>query len=101
MFFEPHFRNEIVYLSGDTVTYDEVAGLLERVLGRPFKRNEWTVPYLMEELEKDPTHHIKKYRAVFAQGRGVVWPKADTFNERQAIQVTTAEQWAQANLQGK
>lgn len=101
VFFEPRFRNEIVYLSGDTVTYDEVAGLLERVLGRPFKRNEWTVPYLMEELEKDPTHHIKKYRAVFAQGRGVAWPKAGTFNERQAIQVTTAEQWAQANLQGK
>jgi len=101
VFFEPRFRNEIVYLSGDTVTYDEVAGLLERVLGRPFKRNEWTVPYLMEELEKDPTHHIKKYRAVFAQGRGVAWPKAGTFNERRAIQVTTAEQWAQANLQGK
>lgn len=101
VFFEPRFHNEIVYLSGDTVTYDEVAGLLERVLGRPFKRNEWTVPYLMEELEKDPTHHIKKYRAVFAQGRGVAWPKAGTFNERNAIQVTTAEQWAQANLQGK
>lgn len=100
VFFEPRLRNEIVYLSGDTVTYDEVAGLLERVLGRPFKRNEWTVPYLMDELEKDPTHHIKKYRAVFAQGRGVAWPKAGTFNEQQAINVTTAEQWARANLQG-
>jgi len=101
VFFEPRLRNEIVYLSGDTVTYDEVAGLLERVLGRPFKRNEWTVPYLMDELEKDPTHHIKKYRAVFAQGRGVAWPKAGTFNEQQAINVTTAEQWARANLQGR
>ncbi|KAB5621412.1 aromatic alcohol reductase [Pseudomonas putida] len=101
VFFEPRLRNEIVYLSGDTVTYDEVAGLLERVLGRPFKRNEWTVPYLMNELEKDPTHHIKKYRAVFAQGRGVAWPKAGTFNEQQAINVTTAEQWARANLQGR
>lgn len=101
VFFEPRLRNEIVYLSGDTVTYDEVAGLLERVLGRPFKRNEWTVPYLMDELEKDPTHHIKKYRAVFAQGRGVAWPKAGTFNQQQAIHVTTAEQWARANLQGR
>lgn len=98
VFFEPRFRNEIVYLSGDTLTYEEVAGLLERVLGRPFKRNVWTVPHLMEELEKDPTHHIKKYRAVFAQGRGVAWPKAGTFNEQRAIQVTTAEQWARENL---
>ncbi|MDD1001669.1 aromatic alcohol reductase [Pseudomonas sp. TNT2022 ID642] len=98
VFFEPRFRNEIVYLSGDTVTYGQVASLLERVLGRPFKRNVWTIPYLMQELEKDPTHHIKKYRAVFAQGRGVSWPKAGTFNEQQSIQVTTAEQWARDNL---
>lgn len=98
VFFEPRFRNEIVYLSGDTLTYEQVAGLLERVLGRPFKRNVWTVPHLMEELEKDPTHHITKYRAVFAQGRGVAWPKAGTFNEQRAIQVTTAEQWARENL---
>jgi hypothetical protein len=70
------------------------------VLERPFKRNVWTVPYLVQELEKDPTHHIKKYRAVFAQGRGVAWPKAGTFNDQQSIQVTTAEQWARKNLAG-
>ena len=98
VFYQPRFRNEIVYLSGDTGTYGQMASLLERVLGRPFKRNVWTVPYLMQELEKDPTHHIKKYRAVFAQGRGVSWPKAGTFNERQSIEVTTAEQWARDNL---
>ena len=101
VFFEPRFRNEIVYLSGDTVQYGEVAGILERVLGRPFKRNVWTVPQLLDELQKDPTHHIKKYRAVFAQGRGVSWPKAETFNEQQSIPVTTAEQWAKENLPGR
>lgn len=101
VFFEPRFRNEIVYLSGDTVSYGQVANILENALGRPFKTNVWTVPYLMDELRKDPTHHIKKYRAVFAQGRGVAWPKAGTFNEQQSIPVTTAEQWARANLGGK
>ncbi|MBX8471849.1 aromatic alcohol reductase [Pseudomonas sp. RIT778] len=98
VFFEPRFRNQIVYLSGDTVTYGQVASILERVLERPFKRNVWTVEHLIQELEKDPTHHIKKYRAVFAQGRGVAWPKAGTFNEQQSIQVTSAEQWARENL---
>lgn len=101
VFFEPHFRNQIIYLSGDTVSYGQVADILERVLGRPFERNVWTVPYLLDELRKDPTHHIKKYRAVFAQGRGVAWSKAETFNERQAIAVTTAEQWARQNLVGR
>jgi len=100
VFFEPRFRNQIVYLSGDTVTYGQVASILERVLERPFKRNVWTVEHLILELEKDPTHHIKKYRAVFAQGRGVAWPKAGTFNEQQSIQVTSAEQWVRENLAG-
>ena len=98
VFFEPRMRNQIVYLAGDTVTYGQVASMLERVLDRPFKRNVWTVDYLMQALEKDPTHHIKKYRAVFAQGKGVAWPKAATFNEQQSIPVTTAEQWARENL---
>ena len=101
VFFEPRFRNEIVYLSGDTVSYGQVANILEHALGRPFKTNVWSVPFLMDELRKDPTHHIKKYRAVFAQGRGVAWPKSGTFNEQQSIPVTTAEQWARANLGGK
>lgn len=101
VFFEPRFRNEIVYLSGDTVSYGQVANILEHALGRPFKTNVWNVPFLMDELRKNPTHHIKKYRAVFAQGRGVAWPKAGTFNEQQSIPVTTAEQWARVNLGGK
>ncbi|WP_204725062.1 NmrA family NAD(P)-binding protein [Herbaspirillum huttiense] len=101
VFFEPRFKNEIVYLSGDTVTYGEVANILERVLGRPFRRNVWSVPYLLDELKKDPSHHIKKYRAVFAQGKGVAWPKAGTFNARQSIAVTTAEQWAEKHIKGK
>ena len=100
VFFEPRMRNQIVYLAGDTVTYGQVASMLERVLDRPFKRNVWTVDYLMQALEQDPTHHIKKYRAVFAQGKGVAWPKAATFNEQQSIPVTTAEQWARENLAG-
>ncbi|WP_197062432.1 hypothetical protein [Luteibacter sp. 9133] len=74
--------------------------VLERVPGRPFKQNVWTVPCLPDELKKDPTHHIKKYPAVFAQGRGVSWPKAGTFNAEHAIPVTTAEAWARRQPSG-
>ncbi|MET0819773.1 MAG: aromatic alcohol reductase [Aeromicrobium sp.] len=101
VFFEPRFRNDIVYLAGDTVTYGQVTSILERVLGRPFAANVWSVPHLIHELENDPDHHIKKYRAVFAQGKGVAWPKVGTFNERQSFDVTTVEQWARQNLTGR
>lgn len=88
VFFEPTIRNEIVFLAGDTVTYGEVADKLEAALDRPFKRSVWTVPFLMTELDSDPKNMMRKYRAAFAIGRGVSWPKEGTFNDRQGIPVT-------------
>ncbi|MEN1995321.1 aromatic alcohol reductase [Stenotrophomonas bentonitica] len=88
VFFEPTIRNEIVFVAGDTVTYGQVADKLEEGLGRPFKRSVWTVPLLMEELRNHPDDMMRKYRAAFAIGRGMSWPKAGTFNARQDIPVT-------------
>lgn len=78
-----------------------MAGTLERVLGRPLKTSVWTVPYLMQALQKDPTHHINKHRAVFGQGKGIAWPKAGTFNDERSIPVTTVEPWAKKHIGGK
>lgn len=101
VFFEPTIRNEIVFLAGDTVTYGEVADMLEVALGRPFSRSVWTVPFLMEELAKDPRNMMRKYRAAFAIGRGVAWDKAGTFNARQGIPVTDLSALIDANLRVK
>jgi len=101
VFAEPVIRNEIVFLAGDTVTYGEVADTLEMTLERPFSRSEWTVPFLMEELARDPQNMMSKYRAAFAQGRGVAWDKAGTFNQRHGIPVTDVAAWARANLTSK
>ena len=98
VFAEPVIRNEIVFLAGDTVTYADVADKLEAALQRPFRRSEWTVPYLMEELARDPQNMMRKYRAAFAQGRGVAWDEAGTFNRRHAIPVTDVAAWIGANL---
>ncbi|MBB5319391.1 aromatic alcohol reductase [Tunturibacter empetritectus] len=98
VFAEPTIRNEIVYLAGDTVTYGEVADKLEAALHRPFSRSEWTVPFLMEELARDPQDMMRKYRAAFALGRGVAWSKDWTFNQRSGIPVTDVGAWIDANL---
>jgi hypothetical protein len=98
VFAQPMIRNEIVYLAGDTVTYGEVADKLQSVLGRPFTKAEWTVSQLKSELAQDPDNHIKKYRAVFAEGKGVAWPKRDSFNERNGLNVTNAEEWIRESL---
>lgn len=98
VFAQPRIRNEIVYLAGDTVTYGEVADKLEAGLGRPFTRSIWTEQYLLDELARDPQNMMRKYRAAFAQGRGVAWDKSGTFNQRRAIPVTDVLSWIQANL---
>lgn len=101
VFYEPTIANEIVFLAGDTVTYGELADKLEVGLSRPFSRSEWTVPVLMEELANDPQNMMRKYRAAFGIGRGMAWDKANTFNVREGIIVTTVSDWIGANLSGK
>lgn len=98
VFAQPRIRNEIVFLAGDTVTYGEVADKLQAALGRPFSRSEWTEQYLLDELAREPQNMMRKYRAAFAQGRGVAWDKSGTFNQRHAIPVTDVSSWIHANL---
>ena len=98
MFAKPRIQNEIVYLAGDTVTYGEVADKLEVSLGRPFTRSEWSEEYLLGELPRDPHNMMRKYRAAFAQGRGVAWHKSGTFNSQRALAVTDVASWINVNL---
>lgn len=98
VFAVPRIHNEIVYLAGDTVTYAEVADKLQAGLGRPFSRHEWTEQRLLDELARDPNNMMRKYRAAFAQGRGVAWDKSGTFNYLRTIPVTDVEAWIAGNL---
>jgi len=98
VFTQPRIRNDIVYLAGDTVTYREVADKLQAALGKPFSRSAWSEEYLLGELARDPHNMMRKYRAAFAQGRGVAWDKSDSFNAQRAIPVTDVASWINANL---
>lgn len=98
VFAKPRIRNDIVYLAGDTVTYGEVADKLQAALGRSFSRSAWSEQYLLDELARDPHNMMRKYRAAFAQGRGVAWDKNGTFNQRRALPVTDVASWIDANL---
>ncbi|MGV0836840.1 aromatic alcohol reductase [Mycolicibacterium thermoresistibile] len=95
---QPRIANQVVYVAGDTITYRELADIVERVAETPVTRNEWTVEHLLEDLRRHPDDGMRKYRAVFGQGTGVAWPKSQTFNEVRGIHTTGAEEWAQANL---
>ncbi|QEY63043.1 aromatic alcohol reductase [Metapseudomonas lalkuanensis] len=92
----------VVHVAGDTVTYGQLADLVDSVMGLTVERTEWTVPFLKAELGKAPDDVIKRYRLVFAQGNdhgdGVAWDKGQTFNGQKGIAVTSVEAWMRKNM---
>ena len=97
-FAEPPIVNSIVYTAGDTVTYAQLADILDATLGRKVQRVEWSLPVLKDELAKDPADAVKKYRVVFAEGKGVAWDMGKTFNAQREIGVVGIERWAKEHL---
>ncbi|KAI0742675.1 hypothetical protein C8Q80DRAFT_1108235, partial [Daedaleopsis nitida] len=90
----------VVYTAGQTVTYSELADVIEKVLGgrRSVKREEWTPEYLAEELHKDPGNQLKKYRMLFGEGKGVMWDMEKTIDIQRGIKTTGVEQWLRERL---
>lgn len=98
VFTEPTIANQVVYTAGDTLTYGQLADTLDTALGRTVKRVRWSVPELQADLSRTPEDSLKKYRVVFAQGRGVAWNPANTFNAQRQIAVTDVADWIRHNL---
>jgi nucleoside-diphosphate-sugar epimerase len=92
-------RNGVIYTAGDTVSYADLARVVEDVTGKEVRRELWDVAMLEERLARDPKDELAKYRVVFAKGGGVAWDKETSFNVQRGIEVTNAAQWARNNLQ--
>ncbi len=98
LFAAPRIANQVVHIAGDTVTYRQIADIVDHRLGREMERVLWDAPMLRAELARDPGDAMKKYRAVFATGPGMAWDIAATFNHRRAIRVTGVEDWVRENM---
>lgn len=96
--FDPERVNQVVYVTGDTLTYGQLADTVDRVLNRTVERVEWTVPALMADLAVAPDDPMRKYRAVFAEGKGVAWGKAQSYNGERQLETTTVAQWMERHL---
>ncbi|PVH99539.1 NAD(P)-binding protein [Periconia macrospinosa] len=88
----------VVYAAGDTVTYAQIAEIVERVTGSEVQKEVWTVPHLTEDLEKNPDDLIKKYRLTFAKDDGIAWDKKLTVNHKLGMQLVEVEQYAKEVL---
>ncbi|CAK7215647.1 hypothetical protein SBRCBS47491_002552 [Sporothrix bragantina] len=87
-------HHQVVYVAGDTITYAQLADLLDNHYQTPFKRELWGLDVLEKQMDEDPNTMVK-YRDTFAQGRGVAWDKAQTVNAKRNIPVTDAAEYIQ------
>lgn len=92
-FHQPALRNEIVYIAGDTLTYHELADLMQAHWGVEVTRKLLDRPTLLADVQHHPDDVGAKYRLAFARPDGVAWRKEDTFNYRQGMATTSARQW--------
>ncbi|KAK2035034.1 isoflavone reductase [Colletotrichum zoysiae] len=88
----PENGQNVVYISGDTVSYKRVADLVEQRFPEVgFVREAWDMEWLKENLQKDPTDIWSKYHAIFGAGKGVSWPYESTLNSRRGIKLENLE----------
>lgn len=100
VFSEPGIANQVIYVAGDTVTYRQLADTVDTLFGLNVRRTEWSVPELKRQLAEEPHDPLRKYRVVFAEGRGVAWDKNRTFNAQRSIPVRGLEEWMRKNMLG-
>lgn len=91
------YKNGVVFLSGDTLSYGRLALDLEKMIGRKVALKEVTVQMLMEQLTNDPKNGIRQYRAVFGDGVGVAWDKERTLNYKKGFRLQNLAEWLQEN----
>ncbi|KAH7093232.1 hypothetical protein FB567DRAFT_170246 [Paraphoma chrysanthemicola] len=86
-------ENKILYTAGETVSYADLADIVERVSGKNVIREVWDLDQLEEEVKRHPEDGIKKYRLVFAR-EGVWWDKKGTVNEELGMNLLGVEEYA-------
>ncbi|KAF2003648.1 NAD(P)-binding protein [Amniculicola lignicola CBS 123094] len=79
-------ENLVLYVAGDTVSYGELANVIEKQSGKKVKREAWTAEHLRSELDSDPGDGLKKYRVAFA-GDGVWWDTKTTVNAKLGMEM--------------
>ncbi|KAL2269633.1 hypothetical protein VTJ83DRAFT_1817 [Remersonia thermophila] len=87
----------VVYVAGDTVSYAEVAEIVEEVYGGGFEREVLDLARLEKRIVQEPADVMPKYQHMFGAGIGVSWDKEKTVNYRRGIRLTSLREYVERN----
>lgn len=88
---------EVVFIAGDMLTYEELAGVVGKVMGREVVRELWDREWLKGKMEENAEDKLWKYRVVFGGGKGVSWPVEGTWSQRRGMKMVGVEEWLRKN----
>ncbi|KAI1268339.1 NAD(P)-binding protein [Xylariaceae sp. FL1019] len=92
--FEPQGTSrQVVYVAGDTVSYGEVANLVEDKFNGEWERKSWDLNALSRKLKDGPDDGMVKYKNVFGFGKGVAWNMKCTVNEERGLSMQSVKEY--------
>ncbi|SDL95252.1 NmrA-like family protein [Franzmannia pantelleriensis] len=95
---EPRIANEVVLVAGDTISYGQLAAVVEEVTGKAFKRVQLSIAELNHQLAQTPDDVMLRYRAAFALGTGMWWEKSKTYNFQKGMETVDVKEWLLRHL---
>lgn len=97
LFYKPEILDQVVFIAGDTLTFEEMLHKLERLFDTKFVHKVWDIPQLEKEIKDSSDDVFGRYRLVFTDP-GVTWPVSDTFNYQNKIATVDFERWIKENI---
>lgn len=94
----PRIINDVVFVAGDTISYGDLADVVDSFSNKPFTRNVLSLDSLQTELTKNPDDQMLRYRAAFALGDGMWWNIEKTYNFKRGIETQDTEQWLNTHI---
>jgi hypothetical protein len=94
----PRIINEVVFVAGDTISYGDLADVVDSFSNKPITRNVLSLKSLQTELTKNPDDQMLRYRAAFALGNGMWWKIDETYNFKKGIETQDIEQWLNVHI---
>ncbi|KAI0911588.1 hypothetical protein F4823DRAFT_585692 [Ustulina deusta] len=92
--YEPRdISRQVVFVAGDTVSYEDVAGLVVKRFGGQWRKELWDMALLEQRLKSNPEDGMVKYQTVFGAGKGVAWDMANTVNVQRGMKMQSVEDY--------
>jgi len=97
LFHQPEILDQVVFVAGDTLTFEEIFDKIKGLFAVEFDRLLWDIRQLEEEVQNSPDNVFNRYRLVFTHP-GVTWPMSATFNYQNNIPTVGIARWMKENL---